>query len=47
MQISKDRIFLINELYNINANVQVDDLMDITGSATGTRVTVELPMQVV
>lgn len=42
MQISKDRIFLINELYNTNANVQVKDLTDDQGAARGTKVTVEI-----
>ena len=43
MQISQDRIFLINELYNINANVSVHDLTDHQGNETGTKVTVVLP----
>lgn len=43
MQISQDRIFLINELYNINANVLVDDLIDPQGKGRGTKVTVVLP----
>jgi tetratricopeptide (TPR) repeat protein len=43
MQISQDRIFLINELYNTNANVSVHDLTDRQGNATGTKVTVVLP----
>lgn len=43
MQISQDRIFLINELYNINANVSVDDLTDSQGHGKGTKVTIVLP----
>jgi hypothetical protein len=45
MQISKDRIFLINELYNTNANVQVKDLTDDQGNPGGTKVTVEIPVK--
>ncbi|MDQ4140453.1 MAG: histidine kinase [Bacteroidota bacterium] len=43
MQITQDRIFLINELYQMNAAVQIEDLFDIEGKASGTKVTVEIP----
>jgi hypothetical protein len=42
MQITEDRIFLINELYNINAKVTVDDLTNEQGQATGTKVILEV-----
>lgn len=45
MKITEDRIFLINELYHTNANVQVDDLVNSYGEASGTRVTVEMPVR--
>ncbi|MBE7169214.1 MAG: histidine kinase [Williamsia sp.] len=43
MQISQDRIFLINKLYNTAANVQAEDLQDEQGHPCGTRVTVKIP----
>jgi sensor histidine kinase YesM len=42
MQITEDRIFLINELYNINAKVTVEDLTNEQGQATGTKVILEV-----
>jgi LytS/YehU family sensor histidine kinase len=42
MQITEDRIFLINELYNMNAKVKVEDLTDEYGEATGTKVILEV-----
>src|SRR5436309_7628041 len=42
MQISKDRIFLINELYNLNATVTVEDLTNEQGKACGTKVIVQI-----
>ncbi|MHA4845249.1 sensor histidine kinase [Flavitalea antarctica] len=44
MQISKDRIFLINQIYNMQAKVQVEDLVDMYGNAVGTKVTVQIPV---
>jgi len=45
MKISGDRIALINELYNLNAAVKVDDLMNDRGDAQGTRVTITIPIK--
>ena len=43
MKITSDRIFLLNELYNTNANVHITDLADESGAACGTKVTVMIP----
>lgn len=45
MQITEDRIFLINQLYNINAKVTVEDLTNEHGEATGTKVILEVAAQ--
>ncbi|RNI29171.1 sensor histidine kinase [Rufibacter latericius] len=46
MQITQDRIFLINELYSINATVEVEDLVAPQGGALGTKVKVQMPAKV-
>lgn len=43
MQITEDRIALINRLNNIQASCTVTDLTDTNGVATGTRVELEIP----
>lgn len=43
MQITKDRIDLINKLYNTNATVTITDLQDNAGKPTGTRVELSIP----
>lgn len=42
MQITEDRIFLVNQLYNVNAKVTVEDLTNEHGEATGTKVILEV-----
>ena len=44
MKITKDRIGLINRTLGINAEVEVEDLMDDNGKAIGTRVIVNVPV---
>jgi ligand-binding sensor domain-containing protein len=44
MQISKDRISLINELYQMNATVQVEDLTN-GREVSGTKVTIQIPVK--
>jgi LytS/YehU family sensor histidine kinase len=44
MQITKDRIEMINKLYSTNTTMQVIDLRDETGNATGTRVELIIPV---
>ena len=42
MRISSDRIKLINDLYNIEAAVNIEDLYDVDGNAAGTKVTIRI-----
>lgn len=42
MKVTEDRIALINQLYHTRAWVEVTDLKDASGQATGTRVMVEI-----
>jgi len=44
MNITKNRIEILNEVYNIQAEIVVEDLLDAEGLASGTRVTVQIPM---
>jgi len=44
MQISSDRIQIINNLYKINNSVTVHDLTDETGMASGTKITLKIPV---
>ena len=44
MKITADRIELINQLYMIDTNVQVIDLVDKDGIATGTKVVLNIPI---
>ncbi len=44
MQITKDRIEMINKLYNTNTSVQVIDLDDEDGNAMGTKVELIIPV---
>jgi ligand-binding sensor domain-containing protein len=44
MQITKDRIEIINKLYNINASVNIYDLENINGEAQGTKVELTIPI---
>ena len=43
MQISKDRIQIINKQYNIHSTVRVEDLFEKNGNAVGTKVILHLP----
>lgn len=43
MQISSDRIKLINNLYNIHTSVNIIDLADGHGNAAGTKIIIEIP----
>ena len=44
MKLTAERIQLINQLYNTQTQIRVDDLVDERGLAIGTRVTVEIPV---
>lgn len=44
MQITRDRIEIINKLYDINTCVTIKDLVDATGGAAGTRVELVIPL---
>jgi ligand-binding sensor domain-containing protein len=45
MQITGDRIAIINRTQNINASCEVRDLFDTAGRASGTRVELMIPLQ--
>jgi LytS/YehU family sensor histidine kinase len=45
MQISQDRLFLIQELYGLQASVEVKDLQDEQGQDRGTKILMQLPVQ--
>ena len=44
MSITADRIKIINEMYNLHANVIIDDLYDEENIAVGTKVTISVPI---
>ncbi|MCB0533931.1 MAG: histidine kinase [Lewinellaceae bacterium] len=44
MKITEDRIEIINKLYDANTRVQIIDLYDDAGNATGTRVVLTIPV---
>ena len=44
MQITEDRIEIINKLYNLNTSVKIYDLENEEGEATGTRVELIIPI---
>ena len=44
MQITEDRIGMINRLYNTDARINIEDLKDDKGKASGTRVNLEIPL---
>ena len=44
MTITQDRIELINQLYNLNAQITIDDLLDQENKPLGTKVTLEIPI---
>ena len=45
MQITRDRIQILNELEKSNLNVHIDDLHDEQGNAIGTRVNMKIPIE--
>ncbi len=45
MQITSDRIKLINNLYKMNATVTINDLKNGDGNATGTEVVIQIPVK--
>ena len=44
MQITSDRIVMINKLYNTEATVNITDMKDKNGDPAGTRVNLEIPL---
>ena len=44
MQVTADRIRMINQLYNIHTHTQIVDLVDSFGEPCGTRVILEIPV---
>ncbi|MGA0557027.1 histidine kinase [Larkinella sp. VNQ87] len=44
MQVTADRIRMINQLYNMQTQTRIEDLVDSFGEACGTRVTLEIPV---
>lgn len=44
MQVTADRIRMINQLYNIHTKTQILDLVDSEGEACGTKVILEIPV---
>jgi LytS/YehU family sensor histidine kinase len=44
MKVTAERIDLINQLYNTSTQVQIIDLKNKNGEATGTKVIVEIPI---
>ena len=44
LQISKDRIRIVNKLYGVNTQVEVEDLRDENNEATGTRINLFIPI---
>lgn len=44
MQVTADRIRMINQLYNIHTQTRIVDLVDSFGDACGTRVVLEIPL---
>jgi len=45
MQITQDRLEQLSRHYNMNANIEIQDLYDEQGMATGTKVLINLPYQ--
>ncbi len=44
MQVTADRIRMINQLYNIQTHVRIDDLVDAEGQPAGTEVILHIPI---
>ena len=45
MQITGDRINIVNKLYNFNTSATVEDLVYADGSPAGTRITLLIPFE--
>lgn len=45
MQITEDRIAIINRVQNMHATADVEDLFDANGNAAGTRVVLQIPLK--
>ena len=45
MQITGDRIAIVNQLHNIQASVTVTDLLNDEGVAAGTRISILIPFE--
>jgi sensor histidine kinase YesM len=45
MQITNDRIMLINNFFKINATVEIIDLKNELGAAAGTEVLIQVPVK--
>lgn len=44
MKITSERLDIIRQLYDIDANVHIDDLFDVAGQPAGTKITLEIPV---
>ena len=44
MTITRDRIQMLNKLYNTNTTIKIIDLRDDSGEASGTRVELNVPV---
>ena len=44
LKMTSDRIHIINQLYQIQANVKINDLKDSMNNATGTKVIIQIPV---
>ncbi len=44
MQITRDRMEIINKLYDVNTCVTITDLVDDTGHVAGTKVELVVPL---
>ena len=44
MSITEDRIKLLNELYNMNTEVKIEDLKNADGNSLGTRIEINIPV---
>ena len=43
LQITEDRLKIIEKLYGIKSKADIIDLYDMQGNATGTRVVIDIP----
>ncbi len=45
MKITADRISMINDLHQSNTSIQIEDLYDVNGDASGTRILITIPFK--